>query len=291
MDLATTSLALLCFLGAGHTQVEEGPYRSTVEGALAWIVGRQRRDGDLRHGRAPAERSNAEESDTMYGQTIAAVALCEAYAMTSDRRLAEAATRAVRFVIDRTEASRRQRTAPEDTAVLGWQLMVFASARRAGIEVPASAWGHARTWLESVAIPGAPGRYAYGRGGAASVAMTAEAMFVRQLLDELDGRTADGARMEQSADFIATALPAWTDEAPTHHWYYATLALHHHQGDAWRRWNEALVPALVDRQIQEGCGSGSWTPQDEWSVLGGRLYQTAICTLSLEAYYRYRAGR
>jgi hypothetical protein len=40
-------------------------------------------------------------------------------------------------------------------------------------------------------------------------------------------------------------------------------------------------------QRDEGAATGSWDPLDRWSLTGGRVYQTAICTLSLEVYYRY----
>ena len=32
---------------------------------------------------------------------------------------------------------------------------------------------------------------------------------------------------------------------------------------------------------------GSWVPVDVWAKIGGRVYSTALCTLSLEVYYRY----
>jgi hypothetical protein len=32
---------------------------------------------------------------------------------------------------------------------------------------------------------------------------------------------------------------------------------------------------------------GSWDPVDPWAKDGGRLYSTAINTLTLETYYRY----
>ncbi|MBX3380366.1 MAG: hypothetical protein KF805_09725, partial [Phycisphaeraceae bacterium] len=130
----------------------------------------------------------------------------------------------------------------------------------------------------------APGRYSYVRGGPASAAMTAEAMFVQQIL----GHSRDEARMKESAAFILREPPKWDGAAPTYHWYYATLALFEQQGEAWEKWNRALSPILVENQRRDGSAAGSWDPQDEWSRLGGRLYQTAVCTLSLEVYYRYK---
>jgi hypothetical protein len=109
-------------------------------------------------------------------------------------------------------------------------------------------------------------------------------MFVQQLL----GHSREEPRMRDSAAFILETPPAWRREAPTHYWYYATLALFQQQGDSWKDWNAAIARELLAHQHQEPGLKGSWDPHDEWSQLGGRVYQTAICTLSLEVYYRYR---
>jgi len=266
-DTAMTGLVLQCFLGAGHTHKAEGPYRDVVARALRWLVDRQDPSGDLRHG------------ETMYGQTVATVALCEALAMTSDQDLAGPARRAVNFVLGSTS---RGAGRGRDTAVLGWLVMTVESARRAGIEVSHETIRDAEAWLAYVTV--APGRYAYARDGAPSVEMTAEAMFVRQLV----GHSRAEPMMGRSADYVANALPKWSQGAPTHHWYYATLALFEHQGDAWNRWNRALAPELLAHQRRDGPAAGSWDPHDRSSKLGGRIYQTAVCALSLEVYYRYK---
>ncbi|MBC8072519.1 MAG: hypothetical protein IAG13_29630 [Deltaproteobacteria bacterium] len=94
--------------------------------------------------------------------------------------------------------------------------------------------------------------------------------------------------MKQSARFVLATPPKWQPDAPTYCWYYATLALFQHQGDEWKRWNDQLVTELLAHQRQEGPTSGSWDTTDQWSRMGGRVYQTAVCTLSLEVYYRYK---
>jgi hypothetical protein len=278
-DAAMTGLALLCYLGAGHTPGKDGPYKSVVTKGLDYLMNRQEPSGDLRRG------------ETMYSQSIATVALCEAYAMTRDRRLGDAAGRAVGFMCEgvKRAASRRQddRSRADDTSVLGWQVMAMESARRSGFTVPETTFRSAGLFLDKAAAPRAPGRYAYRPGEPPSAAMTAEAMFVRQLM----GHTREEERMRQSAAFILETPPRWKDGAFTYYWYYATLALFQHQGPEWAQWNEALVPELLANQRTDAGAAGSWDPHDQYSRLGGRIYQTAVCTLSLEVYYRYKPAR
>lgn len=268
-DTAMTGLALLCFLGAGHTHQDPGPYTQTVAKALAWLTSRQSPSGDLRRG------------ETMYGQTVACVALCEAFAMTQDQTLAIPTRRAFDFILAQSTRTASTRL---DTSVLGWYVMAVESARRAGLAVPANALASTKSFLSSAASASSPGRYSSRKGESASPDMTAEAMFVQQLL----GHARTEPAMDESARFILQTPPRWRDGAPTHYWYYATLALFQHQGDAWTKWNEAIVPELLGNQRTDANAAGSWDPQDEWSRTCGRVYQTAICTLSLEVYYRYK---
>ncbi|MHC5114899.1 MAG: hypothetical protein ACYTGP_10785, partial [Planctomycetota bacterium] len=84
--------------------------------------------------------------------------------------------------------------------------------------------------------------------------------------------------------------PNWKTHANTYYWYYATLAMFQHQGDAWKKWNERVKDELLAHQVTLGRAAGSWPPNDKWSRSGGRIYQTAICCLTLEVYYRYLPG-
>jgi hypothetical protein len=98
------------------------------------------------------------------------------------------------------------------------------------------------------------------------------------------------------------ALPAWifkpqdpsTDHQNLYYWYYGTLGCFQAGGDTWKKWNTKMKDALVPHQIKGGVldGSpqdrdGSWDPDDVWGAWGGRVYSTALATLSLEVYYRY----
>lgn len=274
-DIGLTGLSLLAFLGADHTHFKDGPYRAHVNRGLLWLLQQQRRNGDLRG------------DETMYSHAIAAIALSEAYAMTGDPRLRDAVARAIDFIDKarnpRDGGWRYDPGQPGDTSVLGWQVMALKSARLAGFEPPYASLNAARRWLDAVSEPGAPGLYAYQPGQSPTPSMTAEGMFVQQLL----GAAPDDPRMSQSADYLMENLPDWDSQSNTYYWYYATLAMFQHQGPQWERWNEAVTRELLRHQITDGPAAGSWDPAGEWALKGGRIYQTALGALMFEVYYRY----
>ena len=71
------------------------------------------------------------------------------------------------------------------------------------------------------------------------------------------------------------------------YWYWGSYALFQYGGKKWLTWNEAMKNALLSTQRQGGCADGSWDPVGKWGMVGGRVYSTAINTLTLEIYYRY----
>jgi len=131
-NIALTGLATLCFLGAGHTHIYDGPYTDTVEKAIDWLLAQQAANGDLRG------------EETMYTQGIASIALAEALAMTGDERLREPVTVAMRFIYaarNRREGGWRYDPGQDgDTSVLGWMMMAMKSAATNGLPVPRDAF-------------------------------------------------------------------------------------------------------------------------------------------------------
>jgi hypothetical protein len=274
-DNALTGMSLLCFLGAGHTHTRPGPYQDNVRRGLRWLVSRQSDNGDLR------------SDETMYSHGIATIALSESLTLTADSALEDPVRRAARF-IDRSRQRNRGgwRYDPGhegDTSVLGWQVMALKSAQMAGVDVPAAALRSAREWLRRVDSRSRPGLYSYQPGMEPTASMTAEAMFTQLLL----GIEPADPRLKASAEFILDELPDWDENPNTYFWYYASLALLQQQGPAWETWNAAVSHELVAHQRKDGRAAGSWDPVGEWAKVGGRVYQTAICTLILEVYYRY----
>lgn len=276
-DSGVTGLALLAFLGAGHTHLK-GPHQQTVQRGLEFLRRAQRSDGNL--------GGNASAYELMYCHGMATIALSEAYALTQDPRLDLPVRRAVAYTLNAQHPSTggwRYRPGDlGDTSQLGWQLMALKSAEMAGVPVPARARDGMLRYLRSVASGQRGGLASYRPGEMQSRTMTAEALVCRQFL----GLPLDDPAADEAAAFLVEELPS-AEHTNVYYWYYATLALFRLQGEPWRQWNEALQTALISQQRNEGDLAGSWDPDPVWGGYGGRVYSTALSALCLEVYYRY----
>lgn len=278
-DTATTGLALLAFLAAGHTH-QQGQYQPQVARGVEF----------LRQSQSPATgcmAGNAGRYVAMYCHGIATLALSEAYIMTHDESLRRPLERAVHYTVvtqhPTTGGWRYQPGDQGDTSQFGWQLMALVSARSAGIEVPVHVWQGADRWLQRVALGSHGGLACYTPDRRiASHSMTAEALTCRFFLESRPNQ----ALIDEAADFIVRATPD-QDPMNLYYFYYATMAMHQVQDHRWIAWNRALTTKLLATQQSADALAGSWDPDPVWGYTGGRVYSTALACLCLEIYYRY----
>lgn len=280
-DAAATAMALLAFQGAGQTHKAKGPYRERVQKGISWLLKHQNaKNGDL----------SAGSGQQMYVHGLATIALCEAYAMTRDEAVGAAATKAIRYIEwAQNEVTGGWRYTPHetgDTSVLGWQVMALKSGQLAGLGVNSMSFEGARKFLGSVAQGQNHGLYVYQPYREVSPSMTAVGMLCQQYL----GCARDDPAMLEGRQYLLANLPDPNLQRDVYYWYYATLAMHNFMGPEWDRWNRQMRRTLITTQCKGGCAEGSWDPErpmvDKWSQ-AGRLYVTALSTLTLEVYYRY----
>jgi hypothetical protein len=274
MDSALTSLALLCYLASNHTPDATGPYRDTVEKAVDWLLQQQRSNGDLRG-----------EGD-MYAQAMATLALAEAATMTNRSAYAEAARRGAGFIMraqhHRTGGWRYQPGDEGDTSVFGWQIMALDAAQREQFDWPDESIEGAWHWLGRVTRGGRSGILAGYQDNQPTPTMTAEALFSRMLL----GENIDAERRREVGRYL-NEHPAGQGRPDYYRWYYTSLSLIQLGGQAWDQWNGTLRDHLIDTQQSDGPLRGSWPANSRWALRGGRIYATALATLTLQVYYRY----
>jgi hypothetical protein len=305
---AATSMALLSFLGAGHTH-ERGSYQKNVEAGLGFLIRSIKLTSDGGDLRGPG-------AGKMYAHGLATIALCEGYALSNSvmeksktasakKGKKSAATRSRERATRRqeAEATKKLRQAAQlainyvvraqntkngswgytprsdgDTSVVGWQVMALVSARSGKLTVPRVVFQGADHFLNSVQSGG--GAFYGYRGREKKASTTAIGLLCRMYL----GWKRDNQGLIDGVDYIAKIGPVKNN---MYHNYYATQVLHHWGGEKWEKWNEQNRDWLIQTQVKSGKAGGSWNPAGGHSAQAGRIYQTCLCIMTLEVYYRH----
>jgi hypothetical protein len=277
---AATGLALLCYLGAGHTHID-GDYESTVHAgiyALASMLKIEKEGGSF-----------WEPEGRMYSHGIATMALCEAYAMTRDEALRAPAQAAINYICNAQDPRgggwRYAPRQPGDTSVVGWQLAALKSGYLSTLEIPPLVVARASGYLDSVEYDGGAGFSYTADKLAKRPALNAIGPLCRMYL----GMKRDNPRLVAGVEGLARSGPSNNN---CYYNYYASQVMFHYtggKGEQWKKWNEKLRDMLVQSQATGGHEKGSWAPfpdGDHGTQGGGRLYATALSTMTLEVYYR-----
>jgi hypothetical protein len=316
--MGATAMALLCFLGAGHTD-SQGDFKQAVEKGLLFLLknGKSTRmGGDF--------RGVFDRNSGMYVQGLVAIVLCEAFAMQESariresddvistpgkerprltpqarrqqmtkrqlelqrrinvsRRLFTASKTAVYFIANAQTGNGGWRYWPRfdaDTSVTGWQVMALASADSADITVDAKTVRGISGFLDSVGTSRGD-RYGY-KSSRPTPPMTAVGLLCRIYL----GWTREHPGIRYGVEYLSQLGPSRTN---MYYNYYATQVLHQYGGELWTKWNNVMRDQLVDTQRTKGHAKGSWDVTDPHGYAGGRLYQTCLSIMTLEVYYRH----
>ncbi|MEM1069534.1 MAG: hypothetical protein AAGI63_11610 [Planctomycetota bacterium] len=281
---AATSLALLPFLGAGQTHVQ-GEFRPVVFRGLRYLInsGRKGQKGGL------AILDFTEGGGNMYSHGLAAITLCEAYAMTEDPELAAPAQAALNFITyaqcrDGGWRYRPQQPDGGDTSVTGWQVMALKSGYMGHLSVPPSTIEGAILFLDKVqSKDGALYGYA-GPSQRIRPSCAAIGLLCRMYTGWDKNHPGIVAGVEELSKVGVLKKDIYYD-------YYAAQVLRHYGGTQWDEFNVELRDWLVETQNQEPGSKGSWYFAESASHRGpkegGRLASTAFATMILEVYYRH----
>lgn len=297
-DVGNTGLALLAFLGDGST-LRSGPYKKNIKDGIKWLRSQQQENG-LFGGNA--------SHDFVYDHAIAAYAMCEAYGLSDYKLLKKSAQKGLNYLESHRNPYSVWRYQPRDNdndiSVTGWAIMAYESGKFFKLQVNTSALKLCETFLDQVSDP--TGKHGYTKQGEGSSrkpgghdvqfpiekgeALTAVGLFCRFFMGQ-DPK--EKPIMKAAADLLRSKPPVWDEKSGSidhYYWYYATYALFQYGGNHWKQWQKKLETAVVKNQHRDSGKKnllGSWDPIGAWGEDGGRVYSTAILTLTLEAYYRY----
>jgi len=297
-DVGVTGLALLAFLGDGST-MRSGPYKKNIKKGVLWLKGQQQENGLF--------GSNASH-DFIYDHAIAAYAMCEAYGLSEYKLLRKTAQNGLNYLESHRNPYSVWRYQPRDNdndiSVTGWAIMAYESGEFFELKVNTGALKLCETFLDQVSDP--TGKHGYTKQGEGSSrkpgehgtkfpiekgeALTAVGLFCRFFMNQ-DPK--EKPVMKAAANLLRSKPPVWDEKSGSidhYYWYYATYALFQYGGSHWTDWQKKLETAVVKNQHRDKGKKnliGSWDPIGAWGEDGGRVYSTAILTLTLEAYYRY----
>lgn len=287
---AATGLALMCFLGAGQTHLE-GEHKATVFGGLSFLIKNMKFDksaggnawyvgGDL----------NGIPMDDMYGHGIAAIAMCEAYGMTRDPALFEAAQAGVNYLTyAQNPSTGGWHYGPKglgDTSVVGWQMMAIKSGAMSGLAIDLDVVRRANVFLDQMSWGPNNGFYHYSHDSVRQNAGYNPSTTACAVLCRLYS----GVSKEHPS--VKSAVDKFDQDGPspsnTYYNYYGTQVMKQVGGAPWEKWNVKMRDKLLASQTISGHAAGSWYWEDGHSTeSGGRFYTTCMATMMLEVYYRY----
>jgi hypothetical protein len=274
LDIGITSLVVLNYLGNGHTHHRAGPYRDVLNNAVEWLLDQQDRRGSFMG------------DESLLSHAAALYALSEAYGMTGDQRLREPIQRAVRFSVDARGSVRGGwRYVPGqdgDTLAVAWQVLAMHAAHRAGFEGASEGLTIGRNWLRVAQAGNDPHHFIYQPGEPPSDLMTLQGWLIRSLAS--DDTTMPPALVDEQFQ----RLPTWDDPASSYHWQIAAMTMQRTApNDDFDAAYAVMASQILDQQITDGADAGSWPATDQWSQLGGRVFQTALCLRCLQSPYRH----
>ncbi len=291
-DVSITGLALLAFLGAGHSE-DNGKYYLQVRRAVRWLKEIQNMDGKFH-----IEKST---HGVGYHHAIAGMAMAEAAAMSGRRATLWSARRALSYSTDIHQGHKNGKkigwryqanSAKSDLSVSGWFMEQLIIAQRAGLQINPDALEGAHRFLDSVEAPVdqpiVSERHRYGYSSIDNIG-------IRRTAVGCLSRMGFGTKKEELRKALAWMVrnggtPTFGTKGGSvdlYYWYYATQCVFQVGGPLWQRWNRQMKRALLPHQRRGHDEDGSWDPVGAYAQYWGRVGQTALATLCLEVYYRY----
>jgi len=275
---AMTGMALLCFLG--HGQLQDSPeYGTTVHRAIESLISTPPEDSGIAQGNRGS-----------YSHPIRTYALCEAYAMTKQRKLKPFAEKATEAIIKGQHESggwaygyRKGPTAHVDLSVTGWNVQALKAATLTGLRLDGLELAMDKAMAYVKRCQDNDGKFAYKEGTSGKASLTGAGVLCLQLW-----KNAKSLEVQKGLEWIVNNQAGEWSKVNVYEWYYHAQACFQATGvnggaKYWRAWKENFQEILLKTQTQDG----HW-PQGAHFHGDTDLYRTTMTILMLEVFYRYQ---
>jgi len=271
--VATTGLALMSFLAAGHTP-DDGRFGQNVRRAIDFLVHQAPADGYF--GQLDGSR--------MYGHGIVVLALAEAYGVepleTNRAAIRAVLERGVAQILAAQDAPKdatsvggwryEPRSADSDLSLSGWNILALRAAANVGIDVPKDHVDRAGSYILQCYNKLQHG-FGYQPRLDAGPGMTGVAVLNLCLLD-----ASHRDEVQRGVQFILDHPVGDQTRFPYYTMYYVTQAAYQFGEPAWN----AVWTNTRDRLLHAQIGDGGW-PQSRSGEEPGRSYATSMAVLTL----------
>ena len=284
---AVTALATLTFLAHGETPSSTNGFETTVKNAIQWLCNNQEESGHFK---------NRDPHD--YAHPICTYALCEAYTMTKIPEIKSAAGKALKIILDGQHPTggwdyNCQQSERNDTSYMGWCVQALKAAHMAGIGAPDETKKAMRSAILALKRnSNNAGWFGYVNNQPAHTGLSGAGILSLQLMGSIADREVkngiDWCTKNLSFDWDKPEQPR-----PLYVWYYLTQAYFHEGGRNWNNWNSLFSKTLAGKQniirgaSADGKDIGFWETPGPSEKEYGRVYDTTLCALMLQVYYRY----
>jgi hypothetical protein len=276
-EVALTALSLMTLLDeSGGSSRAAQEIDRTVGQAIGYLLRSQQPDG--RFGEA--------FSSSPYNQGMATLALTKACGTHPDVALRQALDRA----IARIRASQyadggwgyfNEAHPASNLSITLWQLEALRLASSQGWPDLKPCIDRGLRWMAGVASD--DGSFGYQKSGdtPGAASQTLTAMGAMSLLDAAQaGLMPANRRQAIKAQMLRLASAPGAD-MDYYRRYFLAAALKKMDEESARRDLSSLRGELLTRQVRCGTEAGSWSADDRWASSGGRIYATALASLSL----------
>ncbi|MCL2104587.1 MAG: terpene cyclase/mutase family protein [Kiritimatiellaeota bacterium] len=301
--IAMTGLAILTFLAHNEMPGDSEEFGETVQKGLEYLLSKQKADGKF-------EKGGGDNND--YSHPIATYALCEAFGMTINPSVKDAAEKALVPIIKGQHPTGgwtyNMNPNPgndgkyrDDTSYMGWCAQALKAAKLA--QIPADGLENAiKLAIKGFESNASPSGGGFGYTDPGVEGMTAVGTLCMQLLGAADRRAA-----KLGLDQMKAWKPSFAEKetnvgghnnCPQYYYYYATQAKFHNEGSdkaGWKKWNDEMTVLYVAEQkitkkaIKDmkgkDCDVGWWENKDNHT--DRPVMDTCLAALQLMVYYRY----
>ena len=242
----------------------------------------------------------------VYEHSIATYALCEALTFCKELKyevpgLKDTCQKAVDIIVKGQNPSgfwdygyNTTSSRPGDTSVTGWHVQALKAAHHAGLESAAINGAIDRALKKLEEVQAEDGTFGYTKREALGQRLVGVGALCFQLWNQENARPAREAVRWMNRNMEPVYA---SKESNLYAWYYTTLSLFQKGGTIWDKWNKKWKPEMLANQKPEGDWKveGAFTESDSIRSTKSAgndadIYRTCLCTLMLEAYYRFLPG-